>query len=97
MQNTVQNAKYDILGVVGKKVRPHGWVRPDFYWDVGGLFVFEERFDVVRGGDYEALVFCQAGAGGDEVSADNVFLHSFEGVSLALDGGFIEDLGGFLE
>ena len=35
MQNTVQNAKYEILGVVGKKVRPHGWVRPDFYWDVG--------------------------------------------------------------
>ena len=44
----------------GKKSGRTGGCGLTFYWDVGGLFVFEERFDVVRGGDYEALVFCQA-------------------------------------
>ena len=34
---------------------------------------------------------------GDEVTADNVLLHTLEVVGLARDGGFVEHLGRFLE
>ena len=45
----------------------------------------------------ESLVLTQTGTGGDEVTADNVLLHTLEGIDTAIDSGLVEDLGGLLE
>ena len=62
-----------------------------------GFLGFEAAVVVIGRTYYEALVFAQTGTGGDEVTADNVLLHTLEAVGLALDSGFVEHLGGFLE
>ena len=62
-----------------------------------GIVEFLGGFKVVLAADDKALVFAEAGTGGNEVTADNVLLHALEQVGLALDSGFVEDLGGFLE
>ena len=47
--------------------------------------------------DHDFVELAETGTGGDEVAADDVLLHALEVVRLAGDGGFVEDLGGFLE
>ena len=45
----------------------------------------------------EISVHLQAGAGGDELADDDVFLQAHQMIHLALDGGVGEDLGGLLK
>ena len=68
---------------------------------MGGLFfIFFLLIDLVVVFDVaynDAAELAQAGTGRNEVAADDVLLHALEVVRLAGDGGFVEDLGGFLE
>lgn len=57
----------------------------------------EGIFDVVLTADHNALVGAETCTCGDEVTADDVLLHALEIVDLAVDGSFVEDLGGLLE
>lgn len=70
--------------------------------DFGGFLAgydgkVEGVLDVVLAAYDDALVGTETGTGGDEVTADYVFLHALEVVDLAVDGCFVENLGGFLE
>ena len=47
--------------------------------------------------DDDAFPLAKTRSGRYEVSADNVFFHSFEAVYLSTDGSFVQHLGGFLE
>ncbi len=47
--------------------------------------------------DGDLLELAQSGTGGDEVTADDVLLHTLEVVHLAADSRLVEDLGGLLE
>ena len=61
------------------------------YGDVKGVL------DVVLAADYDAFVRAETGTCGDKVTADDVFLHAYEVVDLAVDGSFVEHFGRFLE
>lgn len=47
--------------------------------------------------DYNLVELALTGTGRNEVTADNVLLHTLETVALAVDSSIIEDLGGLLE
>ena len=87
--------------------------QPFLYGCSVGLLLYADGFflgeveDVLLVGLHALVVFAashddllelaQTGSGGDEVTADDVLLHALEVVHLALDGGFVEHLGGLLE
>lgn len=64
-------------------------------FDFGGFVV--DAFDVVSAAYDEAFVFAETCSGRDQMTADDVFFHALEGVGLAGDGCFVENLGGLLE
>ncbi len=57
----------------------------------------KHAFDVVFASYDESVVFAQTCTCGDQVTADNVFLHALEGIGLAVDCCFVEHLCGLLE
>lgn len=57
----------------------------------------EGIFDVILSADHDALVGAETCTGGDEVTADDIFLHALKVVDLAVDCSFVEHLGCFLE
>ena len=63
-----------------------------------GLGVFDITVGIfLAAADNETVVLAEAGACGDEVTADYILLHTLQRIALALDSGFVEHLGGFLE
>ena len=45
----------------------------------------------------KSLILAHTGTGGNEVTADDVLLHTLERVGATVDGSLVEDLGGLLE
>ena len=96
---TMENI-YDYLSILSFKVEVDGKSK-------GSIFFFLDEFTFLAGlvgqshfvlvTDNERLVVAQAGTGRDEVTADDVLLHTLEVVDAAIDGGLVEDLGGLLE
>lgn len=57
----------------------------------------KHRVNVVLTGNDEIVVFAQTGTGGNEVSADDIFLHTLKIVGLAVDSSLVKHLSGLLE
>ena len=48
---------------------------------------------LLLGADNNLLELAETSTGRDEVTADNVLLHAFEGIALATDGSLFSSLG----